>query len=70
MLQGEHSAKLSTFIKLPLVIKTFVLSLFEWRLKFLLYKVFTVLAVLLYKLNLCCFMCVCISRHFVFLPNK
>ena len=30
MLQGEHSAILSTFIKLPLVIKMFVLSIFEW----------------------------------------
>ena len=30
MLQGEHSAKLSTFIKLPFVIKIFVLSIFEW----------------------------------------
>ena len=30
MLQGEHSAKLLTFIKLPFVIKTFVLSIFEW----------------------------------------
>ena len=29
MLQGEHSAILSTFIKLPFVIKTFVLSIFE-----------------------------------------
>ena len=28
--QGEHSAILSTFIKLPFVIKTFVLSMFEW----------------------------------------
>ena len=28
MLQGEHSAILSTFIKLPFVIKTFVLSFF------------------------------------------
>ena len=27
MLQGEHSAKLSTFIKLPFVIKIFVLSI-------------------------------------------
>ena len=27
MLQGEHSAILSTFIKLPFVIKTFVLSI-------------------------------------------
>ena len=30
MLQGEHSAILFTFIKLPVVIKTFVLSIFEW----------------------------------------
>ena len=30
MLQGEHSAILSTFIKLPFVIKIFVLSNFEW----------------------------------------
>ena len=30
MLQGEHSAILSTFIKLPFVIKIFVLSVFEW----------------------------------------
>ena len=29
MLQGEHSAILSTFIELPVVIKTFVLSIFE-----------------------------------------
>ena len=28
--QGEHSAILSTFIKLPYVIKSFVLSNFEW----------------------------------------
>ena len=31
MLQGEHSAILPTFIKLPFVIKTFVLSIFEWQ---------------------------------------
>ena len=30
MLQGEHSEMLSTFIKLPFVIKIFVLSIFEW----------------------------------------
>ena len=29
----EYSAILSTFIKLPFVFKTFVLSIFEWRLK-------------------------------------
>ena len=32
MLQEEHSAILSTFIKLPFVIKIFVLSIFEWPL--------------------------------------
>ena len=31
--KGEHSAILLTFIKLPFVIKIFVLSIFEWRLK-------------------------------------
>ena len=30
MLQGEHSAKLLTLIKLPFVIKIFILSIFEW----------------------------------------
>ena len=30
MLQEEHSVILSTFIKLPFVIKIFVLSIFEW----------------------------------------
>ena len=30
MLQTEHSAILSTFIKLPVVIKIFVLSIFQW----------------------------------------
>ena len=33
MLQGEHSAILSTCIKLPFVIKISVLSSFEWPLK-------------------------------------
>ena len=33
MLQVEHSAILSTLIKLPFVIKIFVLSIFEWPLK-------------------------------------
>ena len=37
----EHSAILSTFIKLPVVIKTFVLSIFQW----LFYTGFTVLNV-------------------------
>ena len=39
MLQGEHSAILFTFIKLPFVIKIFVLSFFEWQF----YTGFTVL---------------------------
>ena len=30
MLQGEHSTIFLTFIKLPFVIKNFVLSIFEW----------------------------------------
>ena len=33
MLPLEHSAILSTFIKLPFVNKIFVLSIFEWPLK-------------------------------------
>ena len=33
MLQGEHSAILSAFIKLSFSIKTFVLSIFKWPLK-------------------------------------
>ena len=40
ILQGEHSAILSTFIKLPFVMKTFVLSIFDYRL----YTGFTVLS--------------------------
>ena len=32
VLQGEHSAILLTFIKLPFVINIFVLSIFEWPL--------------------------------------
>ena len=38
MLQSEHSAILSTFIKLQVVIKTFVFSISEW----LFYTGFTV----------------------------
>ena len=33
MLQGEHFAILSTFIKLPFAIKILFLSIFEWQLK-------------------------------------
>ena len=42
MLQGEHSAVLSTFIKLPFSIKIFVLSIFEWPY----FTCFTVLSLL------------------------
>ena len=51
MLQGEHSAILSTFIKLPFVIKFFVLSIFEW----LFYTVFTVSVSLEYVYITCIF---------------
>ena len=50
----EHSAILSTFIKLPFVFKTFVLSIFEWPLK-------TGLTVL-YP-NLCLMRCVIKGLH-------
>ena len=30
MLQGEHSATLSTFFKIPFAIKIFALTVFEW----------------------------------------
>ena len=33
MSKGQHSAILSTFIKLQFVFRTFVLSIFEWSLK-------------------------------------
>ena len=47
MLQGEHSAILSTFINLPFVIKIFVLSIFERSLKtgFTVLSVFILLSV-------------------------
>ena len=38
MLLGEHSAILSTFIKLQFVIKSFVLSIFEWPRFYCIYK--------------------------------
>ena len=44
MLQGEPSAILLTFIKLPFVIKIFVLSIFEWPF----YTGFTVPYILLF----------------------
>ena len=45
VLQGEHSAIVLTFIKLPFVIKIFVLSIFGWPF----YTGFTVLEVPYYK---------------------
>ena len=48
MLQWEHSAILPTFIKLPFVIKIFVLSIFEWPLK----TGFTVVEEKLYRSHL------------------
>ena len=47
MLQREHSAILLTCIKLPLCIKTFVLSIFKWLLK----KGFTVYQVNITNMN-------------------
>ena len=44
MLQGEHSAILKAFIKLPFVIKIFVLSIFDWPF----YTGFTVLVKFIY----------------------
>ena len=45
ILPSEHSALLLTFMKLPLVMKIFVLSIFEW----LFYTGFTVLLCLKWK---------------------
>ena len=45
MLQEEHSAILLNFIKLPFVIKIFVLSIFEWPF----YTGFTVDVLLIYS---------------------
>ena len=47
-LQREHSAILSTFIKLPFVIKTYVLSIFEWPF----YTGFTVKAYIKFNHNI------------------
>ena len=48
MRQREHSAILSTFIKLPVVIKTFVLSIFQW----MFYTGFTVLTEVVGEVNI------------------
>ena len=47
MLQGEHSAILSTFFKLPFVINIFVLSIFKWPF----YTVFTVCVKLFFDVH-------------------
>ena len=46
--KGEHSAILSTFIKLPFVMKIFILSIFEW---------FTVYQTIFVSI------CVCTEQH-------
>ena len=53
MLQGEHSAIRSTFIKLPFVIKIFILSIFEWSF----YTGFTVFVKIFNTNVLCLFVC-------------
>ena len=50
MLPLEHSAILSTFIQLPVVIKTFVLSIFEWPF----YTGFTGIYRVFFKLTVLC----------------
>ena len=53
MLQGEHFATLSTFIKLPFAIKMFALSMFEWPLKagFTVYPVYSHTSMWVIRLN-------------------
>ena len=63
MLQGEHSAILSTFIKLLFVIKIFVLSIFEWPLK----TGFT--SILLYCLVTHLFQLYTVKYHYRMVPN-
>ena len=65
MLSGEHSAILSTFIKLSFVIKIFVLSIFEWPLKtgFTLYTLWALfLLQLMHDPYLGLKMCMCLFR--------
>ena len=62
MLQREHSAILSTFIKLSVVIKTFILSIFEWPL----YTDFTVLRLLCsWCHNAVCILCLFLAVPWV-----
>ena len=60
MLHMEHSAILLTFIKLPFVIKNFVLSFFEWLLK----TCFTVLTTVLWRSQTRCKMNMFIKKRF------
>ena len=55
MLQGEHSVILSTFIKLPLVIKILVLFILSGR--------FTQVLRLYFCVNMCLFVCVFVIRN-------
>ena len=65
MLQGEHSAILLTFIKLPFVIKIFILSIFEWPF----YTGFTVIykpfSLLFTKTVICFLFCLCIVVAYI-----
>ena len=61
MLQGEHSAILSTFIKLPFVIKIFVLSILEW----LLYTGFTVCVISLSSFLSCWLIMLALMQEFL-----
>ena len=64
MLQIEHTAILSTFIKLPFAIKIFVLSIFEWPLK----TGFTIFWIQI-RNNVLCFTNM-ISNFRFFIPRK
>ena len=57
MLQGEHTAILSTFIKLAFVIKTFVLSIYKWPLKTgfsVIIRIFTLIFIIISSLYFIC----------------
>ena len=49
----EHSAMLSTFIKLPFVVETFVLFIFEWSFKtaFTVFRIFNFFNFLIYNFD-------------------
>ena len=70
----EHSAILSTFIKLPFVFRTFVLSIFEWPLKtgFSVVNIFCFQCYKLWDLDVRGFHKVCIHLNLKYnsWPNK